>query len=298
MWGKRATGRRANRQDGLRSGSVLRFSAGGATRRRSNMVLLRIAFVLLIALAGLVSAGILAWMGARSISQYLFFQNDIFHLRNLKIVCDGEIVTPKHINEYLELNSCSNIFAFNMAEGRATLLNKVPRIKSAEFARRLPGELSITIHERLPVARLQMGSYYLTVDQEGYILGTSTGSKNIPVISGHELSGLRPGVLLEERKIMKALEVLTVCDTTPVGNQVRIKNIDVGKAESLEIALADGEKIRFAWTGMDQDSPASRDNLENKLGRLAESLRSAASRGKKIAFIDMTTENNFPAQEY
>lgn len=298
MWGKRATGRRVNRQDGLRDGNLLRFSAGSATRRRDNIALLRIVFVLLIALAGMASVGILAWMGARSISQYLFLQNDIFRLRNFKIVCDGEVVTPKFISENLKLNSCSNIFAFNMAEGRTTLLNDVPRIKSAEFTRRLPGELSITIHERLPAARLQMGSYYLTVDREGYILGPSTGSKNLPVISGHELSGLRPGVLLEERKTMKALEVLMICDTTPAGNQVRIKSIDVGKAESLEIALADGEKVRFAWTGMDQDSPAARDNLENKLGRLAENLRSAASRGKKIAFIDMTMENNFPAQEY
>jgi cell division septal protein FtsQ len=298
MWGSRATSRRTKHQAGLHTASVLRVSAAGTLRRRKSIFLLKIALAFVIAAAGLASAGILAWQGARSISRYLFFQNDIFRLRNFKIVCDGEIVTPKHIFEYLELSSCSNIFAFNMAGSREMLLKNVPRIKSAEFARRLPGELIITIRERLPVARLQMNSYFLTIDRDGYILGTSAGSKNLPVISGHELSGLRPGIRLEERKITKALDVLRACDTTPVGNYVRIKNIDVGKPDALEIELAEGEKGRFSWQGMDQESAASRGNMENKLNRLADSLRSAAARGKKIAFIDMTVENNFPAQEY
>jgi len=282
----------------LHTVSVLGVSAGGAKGRRNRILLLRMGIIMLISLAGACSVGILAWQGARSIGQYLFFQNDIFRLRNFKIVCDGEVVTPKHIVEYMELNNCSNIFAFNMAEGRAALLNKVPRIKSAEFTRRLPGELSITIHERIPVARLQMNSYCLTVDREGFILGISSGSKNLPVLFGHELSGLRPGIRLEERKIMNALDVLAVCDTIPAGNYIKIKSIDVSKADVLELTLADGEKIKLSWIGMNQESSASKDSLENKLTRLAESLRSAAARGKKIASIDMTVENNFPAQEY
>jgi len=294
MWKKKGK----NRQEGLHTSSVLRISTGGAKGRRDKIFLLRMAVILLITLAGTISVGILAWQGARSISQYLFFQNDIFRLRNFKIVCDGEVVTPKRIVEYLELNGCSNIFAFNMAEKHAMLLNKVPRIKSAEFARRLPGELIVTIHERLPLARLQMNTYYLTIDREGYILGTSSASKNLPVIFGHELSGLRPGIRLGERKITRALDVLTVCNTTPAGNYVKVKSIDISKTDLLELALADGEYVKLSWADMDQEFPASKDSLENKLTRLAESLRSAGARGKKIASIDMTVENNFPAQEY
>ena len=298
MWGSRVTSRRKNRQAGLHTASVLRVAATGALRRRNSIFLLKMVFLFIVAMAGLISVGILAWHGTRSIGKYLFFQNDIFNLRNFKIVCDGEIVTPKHIFEYLELNSCSNIFAFNMANSRDMLLKNVPRIKNAEFTRHLPGELIITIRERLSVARLEMNSYYLTIDHDGYILGISSGSKKLPVISGHEFSGLRPGIHLKERKIIKALDVLAVCDTTPVGNYVRLKNIDVGNPEVLEIYLAEGEKVKLSWNGMDQESAVARKNLENKLNRLAESLRSAATRGKKIAFIDMTVENNFPAQEY
>lgn len=294
MWGKKGKKRR----DGLNTGDVLHLATVSTKGRRNKIFMFRMAVALLIAVAGLISFGILAWLGAQSIGQYLFFQNDLFRLRTIKIQCDGEVVTPRHISEYLALNNCSNLFAFNMTEERATLLKKVPRIKDAEFARQLPGELTIRIRERLPVARLEVGAYYLTIDGEGRVLGTSAGSKNLPVISGHKLSGLRPGVQLDDKKTSKALEVLLVCDTTPAGNYVKIKSIDVGKTDVLELTLSDGEKVKLSWTDMDRPSTVARDSLGTKLTRLAESLKSAAARGKKIASIDMTMENNFPAQEY
>lgn len=294
MWRKKEK----NRRNGLNTGDVLHLAAFSAKSRRNKIFLFRVAAALFVAVAGLISFGILVWLGAQSIGQYLFFQNDLFRLRAIKIECDGEVLTPKHISEYLALNNCSNLFAFNMAEERTALLKKVPRIKDVKFTRRLPGELTIMIRERLPVARLEMGAYYLTIDREGRVLGTSSGSKNLPVISGHKWSGLRPGVQLDDKKITRALETLTVCDTTPVGNYVKIKTIDVDKTDVLDITLSDGEKVKLSWTDMDRPSTASRESLERKLTRLAESLKSAAARGKKIAVIDMTVENNFPAREY
>jgi hypothetical protein len=49
---------------------------------------------------------------------------------------------------------------------------------------------------------------------------------------------------------------------------------------------------------MHQSARGSQDSLIQKLAMLAESLRSASARGKKIATLDMTVENNFPAIEY
>lgn len=284
-------------RDGFNSGDVLPVGIS-LKGRGKNLFLLRLGAILLVAFLGLSSIGILMWLGARSIGQYLFFQNDLFRLRNVKIECDGEVITPKLIVEYLALNSCSNLFMFNMLEEHAALLQKVPRIKKADFARRLPGELTIIISERLPVARLEMGAYYLTLDREGFVLGTSPGLKNLPVISGHDLHGLRPGVQMDEMKVMRALDVLKICDASPVGNYVKIAGINVADAETIYLTLAGGEKVKLSWIEMNQPSTVSRENLERKLIRLAESLRTAAARGKKIASIDMTMENNFPAQEY
>lgn len=298
MWGKTPDNRRANRRAGLHTADVLHVAAFNAKNNRNRILMLRKVIILLIALAGLMSLGTLALLGARSIGQYLFFQNDLFRLRACKIECNGDIITPKHIVEYLEINNCSNLFAFNMVEKRAMLLKKVPRIKGAEFARRLPGELTIIIHERQPEARLAMGAYYLAIDQEGYVLGTSSGTKSLPVISGHDLSGLRPGIQLDEKRITRALEVLKTSDVLPIGNYVKIKSIDVGNPEALEITLDNEGKVYLAWIGMDQPSAASLKNLETKLTKLAENLKSAAARGKKIISIDMTIENNFPSQEH
>lgn len=298
MWGKKSNNWRSNRRDGLNSGDVLHVTAFNTKVRRNKMFMFRMAVVMLIAVAGLISFGILAWLGARSIGQYLFFQNGLFRLRSIKIQCDGEVITPKHISEYLALNNCSNLFAFNMAEERAALLKKVPRIKDVEFTRQLPGQLTIVIRERLPVARLAMGTYYLEIDREGCVLGKAAGSKNLPVICGHDFSGLWPGIQLDDKKITRTLEILRVCDANPVGNYIKIKSIDVGRANVLELTLSDGEKVKLSWPDMDRPSTASRNSLERKLTRLAESLKSAAARGKKIAAIDMTVENNFPAQEY
>lgn len=294
MWGSRATSRRKYRPKGLQTANVLNVSAAGSLKRRSAMAF-RVAVVSLFLLAGLASAGILAWQGMRFIGGYLLYDNDLFRMRSFKITCDGEVITQKHVVEYLDLNTCSNIFAFNMAERRARLLKEVPRIRSAEFARRLPGELYITIHERMPVARLQMNSYFLTIDRDGYILGTSPGVKSLPVIAGHTPAGLRPGVRLEDRKVTKALDFLLVCDTTMVGNYVRARSINVARPEALEVELAEGEKIKFAWQGMQQDSPAGRANMESKLNLLADILRAAAAGGKKHSYIDLTLENNIPA---
>lgn len=293
MWEKRTAKRKSNWRNGLNTGDVLPVAV-----RVNRIFWLRAVIILLAAGAGLVSCGILAWLGARSIGQYLFFQNDLFRLRRVNIECSGEVVTQKHIVEYLDLNNCSNLFAFNLAGQHAALLEKVPWIKSAEFVRRFPGELNITIRERLPVARINMGSYCLTVAGDGCVLGPASGVKSLPVVSGHELAGLRPGVKLDNLKIIRALEVVKACDSTEAGNVVKIAGIHVGERDLLDLTLVDGERVKFAWPDMDERTPSSRVNLEKKLNMLAESIKTAASRGKRIGWLDMTVENNFPSQEY
>lgn len=295
MWGRRSNSKHSQRN--LNTGEALRLAAGGGKKWRNSIFLARIAAAMLVVCAGAASAGILAWYGAKSIGQYLLYQNGIFALKSASIDCSGDVVTPKLISEYLGLNSCSNIFAFNITEERELLLKKVPRIKEARFERRLPGELIITISERQPLARLDMNSYYLTIDRDGRVLGPSSGLKGLPAVAGHGLSNVRPGVQIEQRKIARALALISACESSPSGNIVKLKTIDVSGDDSLDLTLADGEKVEFAWNDMEHDSPAARDSLACKLSQLAESLRSAAARGKTIVSIDMTVDNNFPAIE-
>lgn len=299
MWWRRASEQkrrrwaRADRDD--RPESVLRFSArdrAGGKEWGRRMIMAAIM------LSSLTACGILVWVGTQSLGRLLFRQNDLFRIRDIKIECNGDIITPKHIMEYASLSEMKHLFAANIAEIREQLLMKVPRLKSVEIKRHLPGELIIRVRERVSMAQLEMNHYYLALDREGYVLGKAVGLKNLPVLVGYDLPGIRPGVQLSAAGIRNALEVLDVCQTTPIGLMVRIASIDVRNAQALELRLTNGERVPFAWNHMGEPSSLSREQLEQKLARLAENLKSAAQRSKRIAWIDMTLENNFPAQEY
>jgi cell division protein FtsQ len=200
--------------------------------------------------------------------------------------------------EYARLSEMEYLFAANIEEIRNQLLMKVPRLKAVEIKRRLPGELIISVRERVSVAQLEVNHYYLTLDREGYVLGKAAGSKTIPILAGYDVPGIRPGVQLSAAGVRNALEVLDVCQTTPIGQRVQIASIDVHNAQALELRLVNGERVLLAWNHMGEPSSLAREQLEQKLARLAESLQSAAHRSKRISWIDMTLENNFPAQEY
>ncbi|MDD5678427.1 MAG: FtsQ-type POTRA domain-containing protein [Kiritimatiellae bacterium] len=299
MWWRSASEQRRRRWKrmprGDRPESVLRFSAhdrvnGKEWGRRMIMAV--------IVLSSLTACGVLIWVGTQSLGRLLFWQNDLFRVRDIKIECKGDIITPKHIMEYARLSEMKYLFAANIGEIRDQLLLQVPRLKTVEIKRRLPGELIICVRERASMAQLAAGHNYLTLDREGYVLGKAAGSKSMPILVGYDLPGIRPGVQLSAAGVRNALEIVDVCQTTPIGQQVRIASIDVRNAQALELRLADGERVLLAWTHMGEPSSLAHQHLEQKLVRLAESLKSAAHRNRRIAWIDMTLENNFPAQEY
>ena len=284
---------RADREG--RPESILRFSARDSVGGREwGRRMIRVAIVL----SSLTACGILVWVVTQSLGRLLFRQNDLFRIRDIKIECKGDVITPKHIMEYARLSEMKYLFAANIEEIRNQLLMQVPRLKAVEIKRRLPGELTIRVRERVSMAQLELNRNYLTLDREGYVLGKATGSKTMPILVGYDLPGIRPGVQLSAAGVRNALEVLDVCQTTPIGQRVRIASIDVRNAQSLDLRLADGERVMLAWTHMGEPSSLARQHLEQKMVRLAESLKSAAHRSKRIAWIDMTLENNFPAQEY
>ena len=252
----------------------------------------------LVILVSLLSVLVMAWVGLRYLDRCLLRQNDLFRIRNFKIECIGKVITAKHIMDYAQLSSCSNLFAMSIAEKREYLLKTVPRVKSVEMLRRLPGELIIRVRERISLARLEMKGYYLTVDREGHVLGASTRALHLPIISGHCMPGIRPGMRLAGTAVMNALEVFDVCETTPVRNRLKVVRIEVRSRGSVELTLADGEQVILAWQNMGAQDALSRQKLEQKLARLAEILKRAAAQGKRIAGIDMTLENNFPVPEY
>ena len=252
---------------------------------------------LLLVIIGVVFVFALLMLGTRLVARELFSRNNLFRIRQYDIKCTGNTIKPSDVLAFPGLAACSNLFALDIKSVRDDWLRRIPRIKSVEISRRLPGVLSIHLYERTPVARLNMESYYLTVDSDGCVLGTLSGDRKLPVIYGHCMPGLKPGVLLSGTMVMNALDVLNVCATTPVGQSLAIVSFDVRNMKALEFSLKDGARVTIAWKHMGERTSAANECLEKKLAKLAECLKESTSAGKQIVSVDMTLENNFPAIE-
>jgi len=273
---------------------VLRVSSGGSGRRVSKPRLV-LTWVFLAALvAGL---GYLSVLGMRFVGHALFDENELFSVASFDIKTSGDVIRPDLVMEYAGLNECSNIFGISIRDRREKFLQLVPRAQEVEFSRRLPGTLELRVMERVPIARIAMKGYFLSVDRDGRVLGPTTASR-LPVIVGHGMPGLRPGLDLKDTRVMEAIEVLIVCDTSPVGRSIRIAQLDVKEKGEVGLKLAEGEMVRLAWDGMADRNPVSRADLEEKLGKVVLCLQASASRGKRIARLDMRLDRNIPAQEY
>jgi len=93
---------------------------------------------------------------------------------------------------------------------------------------------------------------------------------------------------------MRAVTLLDLCETAEWSERIRVAAVDVGRADRLEVTLAGGERIALAWSGMAESGELSRRNLEIKLNKMAEILRAAAARGKRVESADLTLDRNIP----
>jgi cell division septal protein FtsQ len=276
--------------------TVLRFaSSGGAGKGKKRAVFKKLFTVLVIAIVlGLTIVSLYA--GFAAVSRTLLWENNLFQLKELNVKCHGEVLTKNHIIEYGKLNGVNNIFGINLAEMRKQLLT-APRIKDVEIKRTLPDSISVTVWERLPVARLDAGEYFVAIDREGIVLGPAVGKGTLPIIFANVQPGITPGTSMADTSVMHAIRILELCDTTPLGQIIKIAALDVRRKEEIDITLVEGTKVKLTWQQMNGDVALSRSYLEQKLMRLAENLKSAFERHKKIVSIDMRLENNFPAIE-
>ncbi|HBA84219.1 MAG TPA: hypothetical protein DCZ95_09025 [Verrucomicrobia bacterium] len=215
----------------------------------------------------------------------LFSECDRFVIRQLDLSSDGKLQSW-HIKEYAGLEEGMNLFAVDM-DRVCKELSSVPVVSSVKVNRRLPDTLVIRITERVAVARLGNGGngYFLGVDRDGYVLGPSSITPNLPTISGLKDKGLRPGSRVIDPAVVDALKVLDACDSVMLSQMIRIRDVDVLNPDFLNLTLTKGESVML-----------SRDNVENKLQKLARILQSSSKKGITLASIDMTVDKNFPGK--
>lgn len=262
--------------------TLLLVNARAGERRRDAMHRLGAIVLVLVVLAGTV------WVtlaGARLAGRALFSGNSRFTIRRLEITTEGRL-QPEHVREYAGLAEGMNLFAVDLAQVRRDL-EEVPIVRSVTVRRELPDTLYIDVAARTAAARLGDGSagYLLALDRDGFILGTTTASPDLPAITGSSEKGLRPGMRVEDPGVRSALRALDLCEAPAMGRLVRIRTVDVSHADYLDLRLARGERVLL-----------SREGLDTKLVKLCEIIQRAADMGRGIAVIDMTVDRNFPVQ--
>jgi cell division protein FtsQ len=269
-----------NRRRRISSQPILMVNARLAEQRRERLHRVGAVLTTLIALAGLgwliVSGG--QWLGRR-----LFTENPRYTVKHLLFeLSAGTQLPADRLREYSKLREGVNLFAVDLRAVVSDLM-KVPLVSQVRVTRRLPDTLIVRVAERVALARLGQDDqrYHLAVDREGRVLGPSARSPNLPALIGLRDRALRPGDEIQDPGVLTALQILDRCDTTRVGQVVKIKSIDLRHPDHLVLRLSQGELIDF---GPEQ--------WDVRLGRLARAVQEAADVGKVIDYADFTVDKN------
>jgi cell division protein FtsQ len=277
---KKEEGNRYTRKKTIPRAPVYTMHAKAANQRSESMHKVGAILLMLVAVGGV------AWVllaGAGKVRQWLFVQNDMFIIENIEISSTGTL-SAGHIREFGGVGEGQNLFSLDIAAVRKKLEDG-PLIKSAEVQRQLPATLSISVRERMPLARIANGSedgFFFSVDIDGHVLGLA-GRKMaaVPIIKGLRDRGLTPGSELTDIGAKDALQVIGMCDGTPLGQIIRITTVDVSQPDYLDLSLENGVKVLLP-----------RNTPRSKLEDLVVYLRESAGR---INFIDLTLDRNVPA---
>jgi len=283
MWfreGEEKSSRRMNRRRKADGEQILQVSARAQEQKQARVKWVSAVVVLSVAVAGCVWVGM---MGADWIRVQLFASNPLFTMREPDIRTDGTL-KPQELRERYDLFPGTNLFALNLAQIHADLMT-LPGVRSAEIRRQLPDTLVVRVGERSAIALVVTDRMSLPVDREGYVLVPRAAVGRLPVILGGQVPGLKPGLQITDAKIRDALTVVDLCETLRLSDQVRIDAINVAHLEIMELRLASGERV-----------PLARNQLEDRLRKLAGAKKTLAERRQVASLIDCSLSRDVPVQ--
>ena len=180
-----------------------------------------------------------------------------------------------------------NIFCIDTRRLSERIRKRFPTFYSVVVIRVLPSELSIIAGERVPVAVLRRGAYYL-FDTEGVAVSSFAASESVdfPEISGLENkistvkvgASYQSGVLKEALNLARVLRLqrFAIDASLPIGNKMKISRIDAADPSNLSFFLGDILEIKVGH----QD-------FENKIGFVPAILKSLSDDIVNVKYIDL-----------
>ena len=135
------------------------------------------------------------------------------------------------------LDISRNIFSVPL-EDRKRQLEQIPWVESATVMRLLPNRLAVQIHERAPVAFVQIGSKIHLIDAHGVVMGLSASKQSkysFPVIQG--IAETEP--LSSRNAAMKIYNRLVYELDSGGSNSRQLSEVDLSDPEDVKVTAND-----------------------------------------------------------
>ena len=197
-------------------------------------------------------------------------------------VTSSEILRAAHLAPSIQL------WAWSLEDIRERA-EQHPRVLHVRVERNFPDGLTLTVEERVPRALL-LGDPLLEIDADGVVLGVydRTRTPRCPVVTGHGLTDLVPGMRIESSAVHEALAVIASYEVSPSNAQAPIA----------EVALVEtGEAVLWLHPGLQVPYGSGVDTVQ--WGRLAAVLKDLRARGTglhRVATIDLRFAHIVPVR--
>lgn len=281
-------GRKPSRWGGGLGGSTLQVRSRS---KRSGSDVLKVAgrVAAVVAALAVVVAGI--WFGVRVAGAALYSSNGAFTIRTLRFIPDDRIVRGFFRMKF-QVEEGANLFGFDAGAARAEFLRVSPNYREVEMTRRLPGTLTIALHEREPLARFGRGDGFV-IDSDGVVFGPRARYGVLPAILGYKGRALKPGDKVDGLS-RDAVFLLETCNGPDFAQEFVIRSVDVrgnfrARPDDLRMYLDGETTIDIWWSRGHKD--AGRGDLKRRLLKLRGMLRQEREAGRRLKSVNLTLDN-------
>lgn len=235
-----------------------------------------------LAIAALVVAGLLLaglFIGYEKLRGLWLEQAVIRDMDRQVAIASGKMVKAEVIAESFGLRPGANLALIDYRQKREETLATIANLKDLRVRRHLPDRVSIDFEERVPVARLglkgQRKDTGNVVDADGVVFRCFRNTQLLPIVR----EGARASAVVGKRvasRTRAALKFIDVCHN-PEFQEIGILEVDTSNPDYLLATINAGmnyTRLKLAWEGMDNPSPASDAALHRQLTHLKQAIAS------------------------
>jgi len=285
--------RRSNRRRGRQEA---RLAVNVPLSRRELRMKRRARNVRLARWGGLAVVLLVLGLYARSLWAQSFRSNTAFAVGQFEFKTNGGI-TAREVTAAAGLRPDLNLMDVDLAAIRTRLL-ELPRVKQVDIERRLPDKFSITLEERLPVARLISvmkdravnleQRETLFVDRDGVAFKCEELLREyvaLPVINAVDQSSVTVGREVPSPGVKTALTLLEAFRTRAWAAPCSVRGIEIINDWTISVETETGAQFVF-----------HPQELESQLTRLAFILAKCRAAQKSVATVNLQLKRNVPVR--